>query len=163
MEILIRYANISKYYSLQVLQIIPMTMFKKWENKHWINVYGIQQRMFSNLLSCSVCLNSLVLSTKWWRFSFDFWIIPFGPLVDLLLNLFCRFDEAKKKGVLNGYFLWLMIGYGTGGYLTFVSSFLFFILYIVPFVFSRSFCFYMLLPWVVTFSKKYAPTMLCHI
>lgn len=123
MEMLICYANISKYSSFQVLQIIPVTMVKKWENKSWINICGIQQRMFSNQLSGPVCQNWLVLSTECWRFSFDFWFIPFGPLVDLLLDLFCRFDEAKKKGILNGYFLWLLIGYGTGGYLSFVSYF----------------------------------------
>lgn len=32
------------------------------------------------------------------------------------VGLDCRYDKANKKGVLNGYFLWLSIGYGVGEY-----------------------------------------------
>lgn len=32
------------------------------------------------------------------------------------LGVYCRFDKANKKRVLNGYFLWLSIGYGVGEY-----------------------------------------------
>nr|ANJ02798.1 peptidase A22B [Solanum demissum] len=44
-------------------------------------------------------------------------MLGFGDILfpGLLICFTYRFDEAKKKGVLNGYFLWLMIGYGTGG------------------------------------------------
>ncbi|KAK4341475.1 hypothetical protein RND71_039976 [Anisodus tanguticus] len=54
-------------------------------------------------------------------------MLGFGDILfpGLLICFTYRFDEARKKGVLNGYFLWLMIGYGTGGNFSFVSSFLF--------------------------------------
>lgn len=27
----------------------------------------------------------------------------------------CRYDRSNKKGILNGYFLWSVVGYGVGG------------------------------------------------
>ncbi|XP_059282705.1 signal peptide peptidase-like 5 [Lycium ferocissimum] len=46
--------------------------------------------------------------------SFD--MLGFGDILfpGLLICFAYRFDEARNKGSLNGYFLWLMIGYGTG-------------------------------------------------
>ncbi|XP_060180268.1 signal peptide peptidase-like 5 [Lycium barbarum] len=43
-------------------------------------------------------------------------ILGFGDILfpGLLICFAYRFDEARNKGSLNGYFLWLMIGYGTG-------------------------------------------------
>ncbi|KAH0638211.1 hypothetical protein KY289_038126 [Solanum tuberosum] len=53
-------------------------------------------------------------------------MLGFGDILfpGLLICFTYRFDEAKKKGVLNGYFLWLMIGYGTGLCITYVGLFL---------------------------------------
>ncbi|KAH0635094.1 hypothetical protein KY284_037880 [Solanum tuberosum] len=53
-------------------------------------------------------------------------MLGFGDILfpGLLICFTNRFDEAKKKGVLNGYFLWLMIGYGIGLCITYVGLFL---------------------------------------
>ncbi|KAK6781357.1 hypothetical protein RDI58_023541 [Solanum bulbocastanum] len=53
-------------------------------------------------------------------------MLGFGDILfpGLLICFTYRFDEAKKKGILNGYFLWLMIGYGTGLCITYVGLFL---------------------------------------
>lgn len=68
-------------------------------------------------------------------------MLGFGDILfpGLLICFTYRFDEAKKKGVLNGYFLWLMIGYGTGLCVTYVGLYLMnghgqpALLYLVPF------------------------------
>ncbi|KAL0432973.1 UNVERIFIED_CONTAM: Signal peptide peptidase-like 3 [Sesamum latifolium] len=43
-------------------------------------------------------------------------MIGFGDILfpGLLVSFAFRFDKANKKAVLNGYFLWLTIGYGVG-------------------------------------------------
>ncbi|KAE9615612.1 putative peptidase A22B, signal peptide peptidase [Lupinus albus] len=42
-----------------------------------------------------------------------------------VISLFChRFDKDKKKGVSNGYFLWLVIGYGFGLIITYLGLYL---------------------------------------
>ncbi|KAL0392536.1 UNVERIFIED_CONTAM: Signal peptide peptidase-like 3 [Sesamum radiatum] len=43
-------------------------------------------------------------------------MIGFGDILfpGLLVSFAFRFDKANKKTVLNGYFLWLTIGYGVG-------------------------------------------------
>ncbi|XP_055814011.1 signal peptide peptidase-like 5 [Solanum dulcamara] len=53
-------------------------------------------------------------------------MLGFGDILfpGLLICFTYRFDEAKKKGVLNGYFLWLMIGYGTGLCITYLGLYL---------------------------------------
>lgn len=40
----------------------------------------------------------------------------------LLWGMCCRFDKANKRGARSGYFVWLMTGYGVGGYLAFVFT-----------------------------------------
>ncbi|TMW97607.1 hypothetical protein EJD97_005235 [Solanum chilense] len=53
-------------------------------------------------------------------------MLGFGDILfpGLLICFTYRFDEAKKKGILNGYFLWLLIGYGTGLSITYLGLFL---------------------------------------
>ncbi|KAF9610074.1 hypothetical protein IFM89_019914 [Coptis chinensis] len=36
----------------------------------------------------------------------------------------CRYDRKSKKGIFNGYFLWLVIGYGLGLFLTYLGLYL---------------------------------------
>ncbi|KAG7990862.1 hypothetical protein I3843_02G045900 [Carya illinoinensis] len=61
---------------------------------------------------------------------FDPWggydMIGFGDIIfpGLLLSFSFRYDKANKKGILNGYFLWLMIGYGFGLIFTYVGLYL---------------------------------------
>lgn len=61
---------------------------------------------------------------------FDPWggydMIGFGDILfpGLLISFAFRFDRSNKKGVLNGYFLWLTIGYGFGLFLTYLGLYL---------------------------------------
>jgi hypothetical protein len=49
-----------------------------------------------------------------------FFVMTFSMVFMILLSyvsyFFCclRYDKANKKGIANGYFLWLTIGYGVG-------------------------------------------------
>ncbi|XP_050374604.1 signal peptide peptidase-like 5 [Argentina anserina] len=61
---------------------------------------------------------------------FDPWggqnMIGFGDIMfpGLLILFTFRFDKDNKKGVLNGYFLWLVIGYGMGLCFTYLGLYL---------------------------------------
>ncbi|KAL7251028.1 hypothetical protein ACSBR1_012951 [Camellia fascicularis] len=61
---------------------------------------------------------------------FDPWggynMIGFGDILfpGLLVSFALRYDKANKKGVLNGYFLWLTIGYGSGLFFTYLGLYL---------------------------------------
>ncbi|THF95884.1 hypothetical protein TEA_024392 [Camellia sinensis var. sinensis] len=61
---------------------------------------------------------------------FDPWggydMIGFGDILfpGLLVSFSFRYDKANKKGVLNGYFLWVTIGYGVGLLLTYLGLYL---------------------------------------
>ncbi|XP_062182467.1 signal peptide peptidase-like 2 isoform X3 [Phragmites australis] len=63
---------------------------------------------------------------------FDPWggydMIGFGDIIfpGLLVAFSYRFDRAskKEKGILNGYFLWLTVGYAVGLFLTYLALFL---------------------------------------
>ncbi|RLM57923.1 hypothetical protein C2845_PM18G06110 [Panicum miliaceum] len=61
---------------------------------------------------------------------FDPWggydMIGFGDIIfpGLLVAFSYRFDRASKKGILNGYFLWLTVGYAVGLFLTYLALFL---------------------------------------
>ncbi|KAG0492841.1 hypothetical protein HPP92_006239 [Vanilla planifolia] len=61
---------------------------------------------------------------------FDPWggydMIGFGDILfPGLLVAFCyRYDRVNKKGIFNGYFLWLTIGYAFGLFLTYIALFL---------------------------------------
>ncbi|PAN42402.1 hypothetical protein PAHAL_8G144200 [Panicum hallii] len=61
---------------------------------------------------------------------FDPWggydMIGFGDIIfpGLLVAFSYRFDRASKKGTLNGYFLWLTVGYAVGLFLTYLALFL---------------------------------------
>lgn len=61
---------------------------------------------------------------------FDPWggydMIGFGDILfpGLLISFAFRYDKANKKGASNGYFLWLMIGYGFGLFLTYLGLYL---------------------------------------
>ncbi|GMY32220.1 signal peptide peptidase-like 5 [Fagus crenata] len=61
---------------------------------------------------------------------FDPWggydMIGFGDILfpGLLISFSFRYDKANKKGVSNGYFLWLMIGYGVGLFFTYLALYL---------------------------------------
>ncbi|CAI9778235.1 unnamed protein product [Fraxinus pennsylvanica] len=61
---------------------------------------------------------------------FDPWggydMIGFGDILfpGLLVSFAFRFDKAKKKGILNGYFLWLTVGYGIGLLFTYLGLYL---------------------------------------
>ncbi|KAL3829253.1 hypothetical protein ACJIZ3_018055 [Penstemon smallii] len=53
-------------------------------------------------------------------------MIGFGDILfpGLLVSFAFRFDKANKKRVLNGYFLWLAIGYGAGLLFTYIGLYL---------------------------------------
>ncbi|KAK4489124.1 hypothetical protein RD792_004918 [Penstemon davidsonii] len=53
-------------------------------------------------------------------------MIGFGDILfpGLLVSFAYRFDKANKKRVLNGYFLWLTIGYGVGLLFTYLALYL---------------------------------------
>ncbi|XP_047964992.1 signal peptide peptidase-like 3 [Salvia hispanica] len=53
-------------------------------------------------------------------------MIGFGDILfpGLLVSFAFRFDKANKKGILNGYFLWLSIGYGVGLLFTYLALYL---------------------------------------
>ncbi|KAI3459719.1 hypothetical protein Pfo_016382 [Paulownia fortunei] len=53
-------------------------------------------------------------------------MIGFGDILfpGLLVSFAFRFDKANKKRVLNGYFLWLTIGYGVGLLFTYLGLYL---------------------------------------
>ncbi|KAJ8490912.1 hypothetical protein OPV22_012633 [Ensete ventricosum] len=61
---------------------------------------------------------------------FDPWggydMIGFGDILfpGLLIAFSYRYDRSKKKGILNGYFLWLTIGYAFGLFLTYLALYL---------------------------------------
>ncbi|KAL5542920.1 hypothetical protein UlMin_010630 [Ulmus minor] len=61
---------------------------------------------------------------------FDPWggydMIGFGDILfpGLLVSFAFRYDKANKKGVASGYFLWLVIGYGVGLFLTYIGLYL---------------------------------------
>uniref|UniRef100_A0A5B6Z4P2 PA domain-containing protein n=1 Tax=Davidia involucrata TaxID=16924 RepID=A0A5B6Z4P2_DAVIN len=61
---------------------------------------------------------------------FDPWggynMIGFGDILfpGLLVSFAFRYDKADKKGVLSGYFLWLIIGYGSGLFFTYLGLYL---------------------------------------
>ncbi|XP_022846416.1 signal peptide peptidase-like 3 [Olea europaea var. sylvestris] len=61
---------------------------------------------------------------------FDPWggydMIGFGDILfpGLLVSFAFRFDKAKKKGLVNGYFLWLTVGYGIGLLFTYLGLYL---------------------------------------
>ncbi|KAG1363416.1 signal peptide peptidase-like 2 [Cocos nucifera] len=53
-------------------------------------------------------------------------MIGFGDILfpGLLVAFSFRFDKSTKKGVLNGYFLWLVLGYAFGLSLTYLGLYL---------------------------------------
>ncbi|KAJ7008652.1 hypothetical protein NC653_007343 [Populus alba x Populus x berolinensis] len=53
-------------------------------------------------------------------------MIGFGDILfpGLLVSFAFRYDKANKKGIANGYFLWLTIGYGVGLFLTYLGLYL---------------------------------------
>ncbi|KAJ7957336.1 Signal peptide peptidase-like [Quillaja saponaria] len=61
---------------------------------------------------------------------FDPWggynMIGFGDILfpGLLVSFTFRYDKENNKGVLNGYFLWLVMGYGLGLFLTYLGLYL---------------------------------------
>ncbi|XP_077250447.1 SIGNAL PEPTIDE PEPTIDASE-LIKE 3 isoform X2 [Tasmannia lanceolata] len=61
---------------------------------------------------------------------FDPWggydMIGFGDILfpGLLVSFSYRYDRANKKRILNGYFLWLVLGYGFGLFLTYLALYL---------------------------------------
>uniref|UniRef100_A0A0D3HL97 PA domain-containing protein n=1 Tax=Oryza barthii TaxID=65489 RepID=A0A0D3HL97_9ORYZ len=61
---------------------------------------------------------------------FDPWggydMIGFGDIIfpGLLVAFSYRFDRASKRGLFNGYFLWLTVGYAVGLFLTYLALFL---------------------------------------
>ncbi|XP_004515578.1 signal peptide peptidase-like 2 [Cicer arietinum] len=61
---------------------------------------------------------------------FDTWggydMIGFGDIIfpGLLVSFAHRFDKDYKKGAVNGYFLWLVIGYGIGLIFTYLGLYL---------------------------------------
>uniref|UniRef100_A0A1D1ZBK0 Signal peptide peptidase-like 2B n=1 Tax=Anthurium amnicola TaxID=1678845 RepID=A0A1D1ZBK0_9ARAE len=61
---------------------------------------------------------------------FDPWggydMIGFGDILfpGLLVAFSFRYDRSNKKGLLNGYFLWLAIGYAFGLFITYLALFL---------------------------------------
>ncbi|CAN6447982.1 unnamed protein product [Victoria cruziana] len=61
---------------------------------------------------------------------FDPWggydMIGFGDILfpGLLVSFAFRYDRINKKGILNGYFIWLTIGYGVGLFLTYLALYL---------------------------------------
>lgn len=61
---------------------------------------------------------------------FDPWggydMIGFGDILfpGLLVAFSYRYDRANRKGIINGYFLWLTIGYAFGLFLTYVALYI---------------------------------------
>ncbi|KAK9146098.1 hypothetical protein Sjap_006001 [Stephania japonica] len=61
---------------------------------------------------------------------FDPWggydMIGFGDILfpGLLVAFALRYDRANKKGVFSGYFLWIVIGYGVGLFITYLGLYL---------------------------------------
>ncbi|KAG6479820.1 hypothetical protein ZIOFF_063294 [Zingiber officinale] len=61
---------------------------------------------------------------------FDPWggydMIGFGDILfpGLLVAFSYRYDRSKKKGIWNGYFLWMIIGYAFGLFLTYLALYL---------------------------------------
>lgn len=61
---------------------------------------------------------------------FDPWggydMIGFGDILfpGLLVAFSCRYDRANRKGIVNGYFLWLTLGYAFGLFLTYIALYL---------------------------------------
>ncbi|GMH09668.1 hypothetical protein Nepgr_011509 [Nepenthes gracilis] len=53
-------------------------------------------------------------------------MIGFGDIIfpGLLLSFSHRFDKANKRGLANGYFPWLAMGYGLGLFLTYLGLYL---------------------------------------
>nr|AFK41165.1 unknown [Lotus japonicus] len=53
-------------------------------------------------------------------------MIGFGDIIfpGLLTSFAHRFDKDNKKGALNGYFLWTVLGYGVGLVLTYLALYL---------------------------------------
>ncbi|KAK2973814.1 hypothetical protein RJ640_012284, partial [Escallonia rubra] len=53
-------------------------------------------------------------------------MIGFGDILfpGLLIAFALRYDKANKKGLVNGYFLWLIIGYGFGLMFTYLGLYL---------------------------------------
>ncbi|XP_027363291.1 signal peptide peptidase-like 3 [Abrus precatorius] len=53
-------------------------------------------------------------------------MIGFGDILfpGLLVSFARRFDKDNKKGVLSGYFLWLVIGYGFGLFFTYLGLYM---------------------------------------
>ncbi|KAL0382847.1 UNVERIFIED_CONTAM: Signal peptide peptidase-like 2 [Sesamum calycinum] len=56
----------------------------------------------------------------------DYSMIGFGDIIfpGLLVSFSFRFDKFYSKGILNGYFLWLMVGYGAGLGLTYLGMYI---------------------------------------
>ncbi|KAH9605697.1 hypothetical protein KSS87_015534 [Heliosperma pusillum] len=66
-------------------------------------------------------------------------LIGFGDILfpGLLVSFCYRYDRANKRSLVNGYFLWLTIGYGIGLFVTYLALFLMeegqpALLYLVP-------------------------------
>lgn len=66
-------------------------------------------------------------------------MIGFGDILfpGLLVSFCYRYDKANKRGLINGYFFWLVIGYGVGLVFTYVALYLMeegqpALLYLVP-------------------------------
>ncbi|KAL2602907.1 hypothetical protein AAZV13_10G253700 [Glycine max] len=53
-------------------------------------------------------------------------MIGFGDILfpGLLVSFTRRFDKANKKGVVSGYFLWLVVGYGFGLFFTYLGLYM---------------------------------------
>lgn len=66
-------------------------------------------------------------------------MIGFGDILfpGLLVSFFYRYDQANKRSLINGYFIWLAIGYGVGLCFTYLALYLMeegqpALLYLVP-------------------------------
>lgn len=66
-------------------------------------------------------------------------MIGFGDILfpGLLVSFFYRYDRANKRSLINGYFLWLAVGYGVGLWFTYLALYLMeegqpALLYLVP-------------------------------
>ncbi|KAG5231935.1 signal peptide peptidase [Salix suchowensis] len=67
-------------------------------------------------------------------------MIGFGDILfpGLLVSFSFRYDKTNKKGIVNGYFIWLTVGYGVGLFLTYLGLYLMHghgqpaLLYLVP-------------------------------
>nr|XP_016484804.1 PREDICTED: signal peptide peptidase-like 5 [Nicotiana tabacum] len=53
-------------------------------------------------------------------------MIGFGDILfpGLLVCFAFRFDKARRKGILNGYYLWMIVGYGIGLLFTYLGLYL---------------------------------------